>query len=358
DVSYVLRQLRKSPGFALSTMLTLALGIGAATAMFAIVDGVLLRPLTFPHAQQLYQPGGIDAKGGELFGIPYADIQQWREATHNTAEIAFSGGSLSILDTPEGAELISNVESSLNLLSVLRVQPMLGRSFLTKEQEDGNSHVVLLSYGLWRQAFSADRKILGKIVHISGVPYSVVGVMPPQFIFPLYENRAEVWTPLERTKLLHESIHDSYAVYDPVLRLKPDYLPTTVQAQLSIAQAHFAQSAQPGEEVATHVRLTSLHDFLIADVRPALTALEIAVVLVWLIACCNVAGLLLSRIAARRTEIAVRGALGAGKLRIVRQFLTESLLLSCAGSLAGLGLAMSMLQLFRHMLQKSLPLSQ
>ena len=358
DAKFALRQLRKTPGFTATTVLTLALGIGIATAMFAIVDGVLLRPLAFPHAEQLYQPAGIGAKGGELFGIPYADIQQWREATHNTADIAFSGGSLSILDTPEGAKLISNVESSFNLLSVLGVQPMLGRSFLPEEQEDGNSHVVLLSYGLWRQAFSADRKILGKIVHIGGVPYSVIGVMPPQFIFPLYENRAEVWTPLERGKLLHESIHDSYALYNPVLRIKPDALPTTVQAQLSIAQAHFAQSAQPGEEVATRVRLTSLHDFVVSSVRPALTALEIAVLLVWLIACCNVAGLLLARIAARRTEIAVRGALGAGKLRILRQFLTESLLLSVAGALAGLGLAMSMLQLFRHMLQKSLPLSQ
>ena len=358
DVRYALRQLRKAPGFTAFTALTLTLGIGIATAMFAIVDGVLLRPLAFPHAQQLYQPSGIGAKEGELFGIHYADIRQWREATHNTADIAFSGVSLSILDTHEGAELISNVESSFNLLSVLGVQPMLGRSFLPEEQEAGNSHVIILSYGLWRQAFSADRKILGKIVHIGGVPYRVIGVMPRQFIFPLYENRAEVWTPLERGKLLHESVHDSYAQYNPVLRIKPDALPTTVQAQLSMAQAHFAQSAQPGEEVATRVRLTSLHDFVVSGVRPALTALEISVLLVWLIACSNVAGLLLARIAARKAEIAVRGALGAGKLRIVRQFLTESLLLSCAGALAGLGLAMSMLHLFRHMFQKSLPLSQ
>ena len=358
DIKFALRQLRKSPGFTATVIATLALGIGTATAMFAIVYAVLLEPLPFQHSKQLYQPVGIDAKAGQLFGMPYADIQQWREATRNTAEIAFSGGSLSILDTPEGAELISNVESSSNLLSVLGVQPIMGRSFLAHEEENGDSHAVLLSYALWRRAFSADRNILGKTVHLGGATYTVIGVMPPQFRFPGYENRAEVWTPLEQSKLLHENVHDSYGFYDPVLRIKPDSLPATVQAELSSVQAHIARAAQPGDEVARDVRLIGLHAFLVEGARPALTALEIAVALIWLIACCNVAGLLLARIAARRTEIAVRGALGAGRRRIVRQFLTESLLLSCAGAMAGFGMAIAMLQLFRRMLLKSLPLSQ
>ena len=358
DIKFALRQLRKSPGFTATVIATLALGIGTATAMFAIVYAVLLEPLPFRHSKQLYQPVGIDAKPGELFGMPYADIQQWREATRNTAEIAFSGGSLSILDTPEGAELILDVESSSNLLSVLGVQPILGRSFLAHEEENGDSHVVLLSYALWRRAFSADRNILGRTVHLNGATYTVIGVMPPQFLFPVYENRAEVWTPLKQSKLLRENVHDSYGFYDPVLRIKPDSLPATVQAELSSVQAHIAHAKQPDDEIASDVRLIGLHDFLVEDARPALTALEIAVILIWLIACCNVAGLLLARLASRRAEIAVRGALGAGRQRIVRQFLTESLLLSCAGAMAGLGVAIAMLQLFQRMILKSLPLSQ
>ncbi len=144
----------------------------------------------------------------------------------------------------------------------------------------------------------------------------------------------------------------------PILRLKPGFNPSIVQAELSSIQTRIAQTAKPEDEVATHVRLTGLRDSIVAGVRPALTALEIAVGLVWLIACCNVAGLLLAHIAARRTEIAVRSALGAGKWRIVRQFLTESLLLSSAGALIGLGLAVLTLQIFRHTLEKQLPLAQ
>ena len=179
--------------------------------------------------------------------------------------------------------------------------------------------------------------------------------MPPHFEYPLWGNKIEVWTPVARSELLDKQ---EYMNHMPILRLKPGVKPATVQAELSSVQAHIAQAAKPGDEVATHVRLTALRDSIVADVRPALTALEIAVVLIWLIACCNVAGLLLARLASRRVEIAVRGALGAGKWRIVRQFLTESLLLSSAGALSGLGLAVFTLQIFRRTLAQQLPLAR
>ena len=355
DVSYGLRQLRKSPGFALTAILTLALGIGVATAMFAIVDGVLLRPLAFPHAQQLYTPVGIDATGEEMYGMKYAEIKQWQEATRNSADIAFERGDSDILDTPSGAQLIYKETISANLLRTLGVQPMLGRGFLPQEYEDGQSHVALLSYVTWRELFASNPKILGQTVRIGGARYTVIGIMPPHFEYPLWGNKIEVWTPVARSAFLDKQ---EYMNHMPILRLKPGVKPAIVQAELSSVQAHIAQTAKPGDEVATHVRLTALRDSVVAGVRPALTALEIAVILIWLIACCNVAGLLLARLASRRVEIAVRGALGAGKWRIVRQFLTESLLLSVAGALSGLGLAIFTLQIFRRTLAQQLPLAR
>jgi predicted permease len=357
DTRLALRQLRRSPGFALTAVLTLALGIGTATAMFVVVYGVLLQPLPFPNAQQLYQPIGLDPreKGEEYISFHYNAIKQWQEATGKSEQIAFCAEIQNVLDTPSGAQQVGNVESSINLLSTLGAQPLLGRNFLPEEVEEGKSHVVLLSYSLWNQAFSGDRDILGKTVPLDGVPYTVIGVMPPHFRFPVYENQA-VWTPLEHNKLLSASGSNLYDSFYPIIRIAPGTSPLSVQDELSRVQARTAQMAKPGDET-TYIRLKSLRESLVGKVRPALTALEIAVVLVWFIACCNVAGLLLARIAARHTEIAVRRALGAGRLRIVRQYLTESLLLSSAGALAGLGLAMVTLRSFRHMLQRSLPLS-
>jgi predicted permease len=356
DTGLSLRQLWKAPGFTITAVLTLALGIGTATALFVVVDGVLLRPLPFSKAHQLYQPVGIDAVGSENFAAPYTAIEQWRQVANKSVHIAFTAETKNVLDAPSGALQIGNVESSTNLLSTLGVQPILGRDFLPEEVEDGKSHVVLLSYTIWYQAFSADRQILGKGVYIDGVPYTVIGVMPPHFLFPVYENQAQVWTPLERSRLLTANANNPYDTFYPLIRIESGTRPLTVQDQLSSVQARIAQGAKPGAEIATHIRLVGLHESLIGDVRPALTALEIAVALVWLIASTNVAGLLLARIAARRTEIAVRRALGAGRLHIVRQFLLESLLLSLASALAGLGLAMFVLRAFHHVLQQSLPL--
>jgi len=357
DTRLALRQLSKAPGFTVTAVLTLALGIGIATALFVVVYGVLLQPLPFSHPHQLYRPVGIDTKAQENFAFPYISIEQWQEAAKQSAQIAFTAETKTVLDTPSGAQQVGNVGSSTNLLATLGVQPMLGRGFLPEEAEGGKSHVVLLSYSLWYQAFSADRHILQKSVFLDGVPYSVIGIMPPRFHYPLYENQPEVWTPLERSRLLTSSTGNVYDRFDPVVRVEAGARPSTVQEKLSSVQGRMAQMAKPGDEIATRIRLTSLRESLVGDVRPALTALEIAVALVWLIACSNVAGLLLARNAARRTEIALRRALGAGRLRIVRQFLVESLLLSSASALAGLGLAMFVLRAFRHILQHSLPSS-
>jgi predicted permease len=351
DIKFALRQLRKSPGFALTAILTLALGIGVATAMFAIVDGVLLRPVAFPHAEQLFRPVGVDATGEDEYGMRYADLEKWQEATPNSAEIAYERGDRAILDTPTGARLIFKDAISANLLSTLRAQPMLGRGFVPQEQENDQSHVALLSYTIWKGLFGSNPKILGQTARIDGEPYSVIGIMPQHFA----DAQFQLWTPMPRSKLQSGSTYDRLL---PTLRLKPGYESAAVQAALSSVQAHIAQNAKPGDDVATHVRLVGLGDSLVTDVRPALTDLELAVGLVWLIACCNVAGLLLARIASRRVEINIRSALGAGKWRIMRQFLTESLLLSAAGALLGLGLAAFTLEIFRRTMEEKLPQAQ
>jgi predicted permease len=357
DACFALRQLRKAPGFTITAVLTLALGIGAATTMYVVVYSVLLKSLPFPDAQRLYQPMAVDARGMENGSAPYSAIERWRDATKGSAEIALTTSPVSVLDTPSGAQLINNVLSSVNLLSTLGVQPILGRGFSLEEAEAGKSHVVLLSYSIWQEGFSADRDILGRRVFIDGVPFVVIGVMPPRFQFPIYKDRAAVWTPLENARLLAASASNFYDRFSPVLRLRDGVDPVTVQATLSSVQSQVARDAGPGEQPETHIRLAPLRDSLVSDIRPALTALEIAVALVWFIVCSNVAGLLLARIAARRTEIAIRGALGAGWPRILRQFLTESLVLSLGGALVGLALAGLVLRAAQHIIQRSLPLS-
>ncbi len=356
DTRFAWRQLCKAPGFTITAVLTLALGTATATALFVVVYGVLLRPLPFLNARELYQPVRLDGTGNELDSTTYVAIQQWRAVADKSVQIAFKSETKAVLDTPAGAQQVGNIQSSTNLLSTLGVQPMLGRNFFPEEEQDDKAHVVLLSYSLWYQAFSADRQILGKDVFIDGVSYTVIGVMPPRFLFPVYEPQAEVWTPLERSRLLTATANSPYDTLDPLIRVESGIQPSTVEDQLSTVQLRIAQSAKPGTRTAAHIRLRDLRESLVGDARPALRALDIAVALIWLIAGSNVAGLLLARIAARRTEIAVRRALGAGRLRIVRQFLLESLLLSAASALAGLGLAVFALRSFHHVLQRSLPL--
>jgi predicted permease len=353
DARFAARQFRRAPAYAIFTTLVLALGIGTVTAMFTISYGVLMKPLPFRADRQLFDVVESTAKGDETFAASYPEITQLQQATANIADVAFASNYVNIIDAPAGAEMISAVTASPNLFSVLGVEPIIGRSFAPDETISDHPNVVLLSYDIWQRSFAGDRNVLGKTVHIGATPYTVIGVMPRQFSYPLADIRAEVWVPIERSALVSKSDDLYGSFWHPIVRLRAGVPPQAFESSLTNVHSQFAKSDAP-----IRFRLLRLHDQLVRDVKPSLRALEIAVAIVWLIACSNVAGLLLARVAARRTEIAVRSALGAARRRMVAQFLTESLLLSTAAAIGGLGIAALILRIFRHMLTTALPMAQ
>jgi predicted permease len=353
DVRFAARQFRRAPAYAIFTTLVLAFGIGTVTAMFTISYGVLLKPLPFRADRQLFDVVESTAKGDETFAASYPEITQWQQASTNLADIAFASNYVNILDTPAGAEMVSPVTASSNLFHLLGVEPIIGRGFLPGEAISDHPNVVLLSYDIWQRSFAGERNVLGKTVHLGANPYTVIGVMPRQFSYPMGDIRPEVWVPAERSTLVPKPDGPYGSTLHPIVRLHAGVPPQALESSLAHAHSQFAKSDAP-----SRFRLVSLHDQLVRHVRPALLALEIAVAIVWLIVCSNVAGLLLARVAARRTEIAVRSALGAGRRRMVAQFLTESLLLSTAAAVGGLGIAALILRIFRHMLTTALPMAQ
>ena len=353
DARFAIRQFRRAPAYAIFTILVLALGIGTVTAMSAISYGVLLKPLPFRADRQLFDVVESTAKGDESFAAPYSEITQWQQATTNIADVAFASNFVNIIDAPAGAEMISSVTASPNLFTLLGVEPIIGRGFIPNETISDHPNVVLLSYDIWQRSFAGDRNVLGQTVHIGATPYTVIGVMPKQFRYPLGDIRAEVWVPIEHSALVPKPDDPYGSLWHPIVRVHAGVPPQALESSLTHVHSQFMKSETPHR-----IRLLRFHDQLVRDVQPALLALEIAVAIVWLIACSNVAGLLLARVAARRTEIAVRSALGAARRRMVAQFLTESLLLSIAGAVGGLGIAALILRIFRHMLGTMLPMAQ
>ena len=353
DVRFAARQFRRAPAYAIFTVLVLALGIGTVTAMFTISYGVLVKPLPFRADRQLFDVVESTAKGDETFAASYPEITQLQQATANIADVAFASNYVNIIDAPAGADMISSVAASPNLFTFLGVEPIIGRRFTPDERISDHPNVVLLSYDIWQRSFAGDRNVLGKTVHIGTTPYTVIGVMPRLFRYPLGDIRAEVWVPIERSALVSKPGDPYGAVWHPIVRLRTGVPPQALENSLANVHSQFVKSDAPNR-----FRLLRLHDQLVRDVEPALRALEIAVAIVWLIACSNVAGLLLARVAARRTEIAVRSALGAARHRTVAQFLTESLLLSVAAAVGGLGIAALILRIFRRTLATMLPLAQ
>ena len=340
DVRFALRQMRKRPGFTIVVVLTLALGIGANAAIFSVLDEVLLRPLPYDHPQQLIKVWT------RFTGIGQPNDQNWVSApefrdfltlNHSFSELAAIGTGSFNLGAKGSPQRVVGASVSPNLFPMLGAQPMIGRNFLADEAQPGRDHEAILSYGLWKRAFGGDRGVVGTTVRVDGVPFTIVGVMPARFAYP---DQSEIWGPLAfAPDDLSENNRGSHGL-EVLGRIKPGLSLTQVQQDMDrVARTMIEQHASyPYAKYDFGIILHPLLEETVGDVRTSLWVLMAAVGLVLLIACANVANLLLVRSSERQQEIGVRMALGASGWRLARQLLTESLVLALVGGLAGLAL--------------------
>ncbi len=353
DLRYAFRQLRKNPGFTGVTVLTLALGIGVNAAMFAVIDAVLLRPLPFPQPNQIVQMSEARPQDFAASSSALPDIRDWRAQSHSFQDIGWYTEGLRSVDVPGFSDFIPVIASSSNLLSTLQVEPALGRSFVPEDDQPGHGDVVLINSVAWEKFFNENPQAVGGSLKLGNKVYTVIGIMPAGFEFPSVGDGPVVWMPLVPSK--EYEARDSRAL-TAIGRLKDGVSPASAAAELSGIQTNIAK-AYPALQLDRRVIVKRYRDVLTGNVRPALLALQFAVLAVWLIACANVASLLLSRTSGRRREIAIRSAIGADRSRLVRQFLTESLVLAFTGAAIGLALAYGCVRALKFYLDLYVPLS-
>jgi len=342
DIRFAIRQLRRNPGFAVLAIVTLALGIGANTAMFTVTDSVLVRPLPYAHADRLVQIGGKDT--GSTSWVNYRDITQQASSIESSAAYMFDVG---IIHDSQGGETIFTPKITSTLLPLLGVHPILGRGFTEADCQPGAAPVVLLSASIWKQRFNSDRDVVGRQVQIGKVSYNVIGVLPQGFTFPAEgeDVNGMVWMPVQPTA---EMLKDRGANFLLIAaRLKPGAGIGRLRSELGTV-AQRIRTAEP-EHKGTEFSARSLQDVVTASVRPVFLALTGALVLVLLIACVNVANLQLARCLSRQQELAIRLAIGASRARLLRQLLIEGAILCAAGAIVGLGLVGLILQGLRKL---------
>ena len=348
DLSYAFRQLRQNPGFALTAILILSLGMGVSVAIFGFVDAALVQPLPFSEPNRLM---AIDERSAvhPRTNISREDYEDWKRLNKSFSSVDVYTGAGYLLSAPSGAEPIPAARVSDGFFRTLGVKPMLGRDFLPGDRP-GQAKIVMLSYGTWMKRFGGRQDIVGQPVDMSGDTYTVVGVLPREFAFAPRGN-AEVWTPLldkngcEQRRSCHN--------LDGIGRLRDG---VAMQAALDELAAIAAQLAKqyPASNLGQGASVMPLKELIVGSMRPILLTLLAAAGLLLLIACVNVASLLLVRSEARRREVAVRGALGATRSRLARQFVTEGLLLAFFGCFAGLSVAAWLMRLMKGLIPKAI----
>ncbi len=326
DVKYGIRMLLKNPGFTVAAIVALALGIGANTAIFSVVNAVLLRPLPYRDPDRLV----VVLHGGSNPVAP-ANYYDWKKQSQSFKEMGAAEYWSPNMTGGDRPERVWALRLTASMFPLLGVNPMMGRAFSEAEETSGRDQVVVISYGTWQRRFGGDGNIIGRQISLDGASYQVIGVMPPSFRFaPFWATKAELWVPLSLGQRATERSGNSLRIFG---RMKEGATLKQVRAEMATVTGRLEQQF-PGTN--RNVQVVSLKEKVVGDVRPALLVILGAVAIVLLIACANVTHMLLARAAARRKEIAVRIALGASRSRLVRQFLTESLLLSLTAGICGL----------------------
>jgi putative ABC transport system permease protein len=348
DLRFGVRTLFRNPGFAAVAILTVALGTGATSAIFSLVYAVVLRPLPYREPDRLLSV--VEHRNGVDMGLSAPDYLDWRAAATSFEQLAVTAGTTANLTGRGEPERVIATRVSGNYFDALGVPPAYGRGFRWSDEPHGAPRVVVLGDGLWRRRFAADRNLVGQTIAINGESHVVVGIMPPQL--PLRSRGTQLWLPLNLTPQELQAPGARFLV--AVGRLRPGVAPAQAQAELA-GIARRLEKVRPQSNESVTARVRSLHEVTVSRIRDAAFVLLGVVSFVLLIACANVANLLLARATRRQTEMNVRAALGASRLRIARQLLTESAAIGVAGAVAGLAIALVLTGLLKGVLPDDIP---
>jgi predicted permease len=358
DVRYAGRQWRRAPGFALTVVAVLALGLGANVAVFTILNGILLRPLPYAEPDRIVS---IELSWPMPYhSLSYANMLQLRDSVGQGLKIgaALGGDGYASVVGPGGRYQVSHATVTAGLFDMLGVQPFLGRVFREDENEPGKNHVLLIGDDVWRQVFNADPNVVGRSLTIRHQPYTVIGVLPKGFFF-WYQSRMSVWSPAEITPAARSAMTGKGSIFGELFARLPDGMSAAqLAASLSRTQSVIAREVPADEELPTSVQVTAYQQQLTADARKPLWLLYAVVIGIWALACLNVTSLMLARALSRTREQAVRAALGASRTRLLQQTIVESLLLSAIVGFVGMLLSQSLIKLLWRQITRHLPLTE